>query len=213
MTAAGPREKKQKRNGATRRPELLELAAEAFSEWGYSAASLREIGQRAGIKAASFYHHFQNKEDLLKIIVFETLEDLQRALLAELSRGSDPEARLRSVIRQHMLFALNHPDQTKVVFEEAHFLSKEHLATVKEKQRMVLNIYRSLLDELKAQGKITVADTTIGALNTLAVIHGFHRWYQPEGHLSHDRLIDQTLDMMFYGLGLRAPVRTGKAKG
>jgi AcrR family transcriptional regulator len=208
------RERKQRRTGAARRPELLGLAAEAFSEWGYSAASLRDIGQRAGIKAASFYHHFDNKEDLLKIIVFETLEDLSRVLLAELSRGTDAESRLRNVIRQHLLFACDHPDQTKVVFEEAHFLSKAHLAAVKEKQRMVLNIYRSLLNELKAQNKIAVADTTICALNALAMIHGFYRWYRPQGRLSREKLIDQTVALLFQGMRLHSPngARIKKAK-
>ena len=94
------------------------------------------------------------------------------------------------------------------------FLSKAHLAAVKEKQRMVLNIYRSLLNELKAQNKIAVADTTICALNALAMIHGFYRWYRPQGRLSREKLIDQTVALLFQGMGLRSPngARIKKAK-
>jgi AcrR family transcriptional regulator len=57
-----------------RRGEVLQAAAATFSKKGYSAASLKDVGDAAGVLPGSLYHHFVSKED----IAVSLLEDLDR---------------------------------------------------------------------------------------------------------------------------------------
>jgi AcrR family transcriptional regulator len=50
---------------ATRRDELLELAAEMFAERGLRATTVRDIADAAGILSGSLYHHFSSKEEMV----------------------------------------------------------------------------------------------------------------------------------------------------
>ena len=53
------------RDGTSGRDQILDAAAQMFSEQGYSAASTRHIAEAVGVKQASLYYHFASKQDIL----------------------------------------------------------------------------------------------------------------------------------------------------
>src|SRR3954464_13127532 len=54
---------------STRRAEIVDAALELLEEEGPSAVSMRRIGERVGMRAASLYKHFPNKEALEAAII------------------------------------------------------------------------------------------------------------------------------------------------
>ena len=48
--------------------KIIETSIELFSDKGYDKVSMRDIAAAIGIKAASIYHHFPSKRDILKTI-------------------------------------------------------------------------------------------------------------------------------------------------
>jgi AcrR family transcriptional regulator len=51
------------------RGEILEVAAELFTDRGYDATSLREIAERLDISKAALYYHFRSKDEILRALV------------------------------------------------------------------------------------------------------------------------------------------------
>ena len=47
------------------RDKILAAAVQLFAEYGYHAATMRDIAQIAGIQAASIYYHYPSKQTLL----------------------------------------------------------------------------------------------------------------------------------------------------
>ncbi|NMD62025.1 TetR/AcrR family transcriptional regulator [Rhodococcus sp. ACPA4] len=73
-TGAGrPRLSTRKRPGATARDEILDAAAELFTTGGFTSTSTRMIADAVGIRQASLYHHFANKDDLLTALLVGTV--------------------------------------------------------------------------------------------------------------------------------------------
>ena len=70
----------RRRPGRPRNPidrsQLLAIARQAFAENGYAATSLRQIAQAAGLRKASLFHHFKNKEELYLSSLTEVLAEL-----------------------------------------------------------------------------------------------------------------------------------------
>ena len=54
--------------------EILEAALELFSVQGFEATSIAQIASAVGIRKASLYSHFENKQAILDAIVKEVLE-------------------------------------------------------------------------------------------------------------------------------------------
>jgi len=81
---------------------ILDAAEALLSEQGYEAATLKAIGERAGIPTASVYHYFANRYE----VDAELLQRHLAALDAEIDTGfADPE--LRTV--RHVIDAIIDP--------------------------------------------------------------------------------------------------------
>lgn len=61
------------REGDTGREEILDAAAELFSQNGYAATSTRAVALAVGIKQASLYYHFPSKEAVLAELLSGTV--------------------------------------------------------------------------------------------------------------------------------------------
>ncbi|WHU48210.1 TetR/AcrR family transcriptional regulator [Gordonia sp. L191] len=68
-----PRLTEPKRRGATAREEILDAAGELFVRHGYSGTSTRMIADAVGIRQASLYHYFKNKDDILAALLDTTV--------------------------------------------------------------------------------------------------------------------------------------------
>ncbi|OZF03674.1 TetR/AcrR family transcriptional regulator [Rhodococcoides fascians] len=75
MTTAGrPRLSTKKRPGDTALDEILDAAAELFTTRGFTNTSTRMIADAVGMRQASLYHHFANKDELLSLLLSGTVD-------------------------------------------------------------------------------------------------------------------------------------------
>lgn len=59
--------------GSTKQ-EILDAALELFSVQGYEATSISQLAEAVGIRKASLYSHFENKQAILDALMQATLE-------------------------------------------------------------------------------------------------------------------------------------------
>ena len=60
-----------------RKQEILEAALDLFSVQGYEATSIAQIAEAVGIRKASLYSHFENKQAILDELVYEVLRQYE----------------------------------------------------------------------------------------------------------------------------------------
>lgn len=86
-----PRLERSRRPGKTAREEILDAAAELFTNLGYASTSTRRIAEAVGVRQASLYHHFATKDDILDALLADSVDD-PLLLAAELLSESGPTA-------------------------------------------------------------------------------------------------------------------------
>jgi AcrR family transcriptional regulator len=64
------------------RERLLEAARELIEQDGYSAASVLQVAERAGVAAGTLYRHFESKEELFVEVFRAVCAREERAMLA-----------------------------------------------------------------------------------------------------------------------------------
>lgn len=69
-----PRLEQPRRPGATAREQILDAAAELFTNHGYANTSTRRIADEVGVRQASLYHHFATKDDILDALLAGTVD-------------------------------------------------------------------------------------------------------------------------------------------
>src|SRR5258705_13227059 len=82
---------------ASRRDELLELAATMFAERGLRATTVRDIADSAGIPSGSPYHHFSSKEEMVDELLRGFLDWLFDRYQEIVATGTNPLERLKGL--------------------------------------------------------------------------------------------------------------------
>ena len=70
--------------------EILDAALELFSVQGYEATSISQLAQAVGIRKASLYSHFENKQAILDALIQNTLEQYEQHSIFARADWDDP---------------------------------------------------------------------------------------------------------------------------
>ncbi len=73
------------------REEILEAALDCFSVNGYEATSISQLADAVGIRKASLYSHFTNKQEILDTVVETTLKGYADHSIFANANWDDPD--------------------------------------------------------------------------------------------------------------------------
>ncbi|HUI44185.1 MAG TPA: TetR/AcrR family transcriptional regulator [Terriglobia bacterium] len=159
---------------------ILRQAAAVFRTRGYHQASIRDIARATGISLAGLYYYFSSKEELLYLIqrhAFETILESARAGMAGLE---DPEERLRSLIRRHLEFFLEHPNEMKVLTHEEEWLGRERGREVRAIKRSYYQLCFEQVEALKRERHLAQLNTRLAVLSLFGMMNWIYTWYNPK---------------------------------
>lgn len=71
--------------------KILEAALELFSVQGYEATSISQLAEAVGIRKASLYSHFENKQAILDALIQTTLEQYAQHSIFAKANWDDPD--------------------------------------------------------------------------------------------------------------------------
>jgi AcrR family transcriptional regulator len=111
-----------KKKPAYHHPELrrilLEAAAAELKERGAADLSLRNIANRAGVSHTAPYRHFKNKDEIIALLVWDTVKDFTTALRKARESAVSPKERLFEVGTAYLEFARANPQRLNLMFSE-----------------------------------------------------------------------------------------------
>ena len=97
---------------------IIDAARDLFVSKGVEAVTMREIANRIGYSATSIYHHFADKEAVIRAICDTDFLALATSL-KNLLLIVNPLDRLHALGRGYAAFALTHPNHYRMMFMTA----------------------------------------------------------------------------------------------
>ena len=187
---------------ATRRGELLELAAAMFAERGLRATTVRDIADSAGILSGSLYHHFKSKEQMVEEVLRDFLDWLFARYQEIVETEPNPLERLKGLFMASFE-AIEHRHAQVVIYQdEAKRLSslpQFDFVDIRNKEQR--KMWLDLLNEGIEQGcfrpdiDVDVVYRFIRDTTWVSV-----RWYQPGGPLTAEEVGRQYLSIVLGGI-------------
>jgi len=109
------RDRRAERREATR-AEILVAAWGLVHERGLAELSLRDLGERVGMRAQSLYSYFESKHAIYDAMFEEGNRELLRRMEAARDSGADAEDRFRRAASTMIDFALEDPERSQLLF-------------------------------------------------------------------------------------------------
>jgi len=106
---------RRERQKAETRQAILDAARALFVEHGVAATTMRGIAAAIGYTPTAIYHHFRDKEALLFELCLKDFGAMSRAL-TDIGSIPDPVERLRQMARAYVGFAVDNPQQYRLLF-------------------------------------------------------------------------------------------------
>ncbi len=187
---------------ATRRTELLELAALMFADRGLRATTVRDIADAAGILSGSLYHHFSSKEEMVDEVLRSFLDWLFDRYQQIIDTEPNPLARFEGLFMASFDAIESHHAEVVIYQDEAKRLSGQerfgYIGELNRRQRtMWVEVLRQGIEEgyFRADMDIDLVYRLIRDTTWVSV-----RWYQPGGPLTAEQVGRQYLSVVLGGI-------------
>src|SRR5579863_871261 len=102
-----------------RRKQIVAAAIDTIAEVGFAQASLARIAERIGISKGVISYHFAGKDDLIKQVVIEIIEDSRAYIIPRVFAESTGPARLRAYIDSNLAFMREHRNSMVAILDIA----------------------------------------------------------------------------------------------
>lgn len=187
---------------ASRRQELLAIAAELFATKGFKNTTVRDIADAAGILSGSLYHHFDSKESMVDEILSTFQNDLFGQYDEILASDADPRAKLERAVEVSFEAIDRHHHEVAIFQNEAaHLGTFERFGYLGERNKQSRQVWIRLLEDGVRAGALRddldVEVTYRFIRDTVWVAVG---WYRPGGKLSHTVIARQYLQILLDGI-------------
>lgn len=191
-----------KAKASRRRQEILDVAARLIAERGLAGATVREIGDAAGILSGSLYHHFESKEEIvLDLLLDNVAAELARARTI-VADAPDARAALTGLIRASIAETAAHPNETLILRNETRaFADLEKLAPLASLRKEVIAVWTGVLRQGITNGEfdrqldpevtvMTIVDSTLGTA----------RWFRSDDPRDVETVVATVLAVLLDGI-------------
>lgn len=200
------RETRKKQITADRQAQILEAAAEVFTQKGFAAATIPEIARKAGLAPGTIYLYFPSKRELFVKIVENFMVSPLLALFEK--AGSED---FKSVLK----IALD----DRIAFLQSSFLNRIILlmSEIQRDQELKEYFYKVILQPLfERMGRVYGAQQSSGAFRRIdpevvtrliggmmigsAMLRNLEGQNSPLNKIPHERLVQEIMEFILYGV-------------
>lgn len=179
--------------------EILTHATDVFDEKGYEGASMRDLSRATGMSLAGLYYYFESKEKLLYLIQRHAFTTIVERLDQRLQDLTDPEARIRVFILNHLEYFLANQKAMKVLSHEDEVLKNGFGTEIAGIKREYVRTCIGLIEAMKQAKGLDFSSRT-AALSLFGMMNWIYTWYKPRVDGNAEDLAREMGDVFLHGI-------------
>jgi AcrR family transcriptional regulator len=182
--------------------KIMETGIQLFYQNGFKSTSVQDIVELLGVTKGTFYYYFNSKEELLKDIHLEYIEELIKQQ-EEILRNPeyDFKKKLHEIVYMLISNIRTKRPSARIFTREIRHISEKHVQEIKEKRKEFRKNTQKLIEEGINQELIKDnlrADIlTMGILGTT---NWSYYWFNPDGEVPEEKVVEIFLDFILNGI-------------
>ena len=185
------------------RSEILNTAAQIFSQKGYHGTSMQDIALSVNLQKGSLYHHVSSKQEILFELLNRGLDLLSSRVESAIDKQAQPDERLHKAICTYLGTLAEHQELASVLLFEYRSLEPEYLNRHIPRRDRFEKIWRDLIQEGVDEGIFSCEHPSLSARALLGILNWTVTWFRADGPLTADEIADQLSALYLMGLTTR----------
>jgi TetR/AcrR family transcriptional regulator len=130
--------------------QILDAAERLFAAQGFSATTIKQIGQAGGVNSALLYYYFGDKEGLYRAVLSRLMTRLVSRTMGRLGADASPVLKIRGFIEAQVETFMANPQLPKLFMRE--MLDHDASHAVEQIQHLAATSFKGLCDTI-AEGQ------------------------------------------------------------
>ncbi len=183
------------------RKKIIDTASTLYVEKGFTATSIEEISEMAGVSLPVTYHYVKKKSEIMKMIMEDALKSFQDNLTKEIKGIDDPEEKLAIAIILYFRVMDGQGEKVLLMYQKSSSLEKASKSKVMQLEVQVSEIFSRIIEEGIQMGIFKAVDVDLMAYNIILMAHMWvlKRWHF-KNRLTLNKYIDQQLEIILASL-------------
>lgn len=183
------------------RKKIIDMASTLYVKKGFTATSIEEISEMAGVSLPVTYHYVKNKSEIMKMIMEDAFYTFQDNLTKEIEGIDDPEEKLAIAIILYFRVMDGQGEKVLLMYQKSSSLEKASKSRVMQLEVQVSEIFSGIIEEGIQLDIFKAVDVDLMAYNIILMAHmwvlkGWHF----KNRLTLDNYIDQQLAIILASL-------------
>ena len=151
---------------------LLDAARDLAIEGSIDRFTLREVARRAAVSPAAPYHHFRDKNDLVRQLAIRAFEAMRQTLQTAADSSTDPAQQLEQMGVAYLRFAFTHAAEFRFMFNRELCAPPGQPDPLEVAGRAAQAVLHSVVVSAQAGETILAGDPQSIVLTIWSAIHG-----------------------------------------
>lgn len=183
------------------RKRIIDAASILYAQKGFTATSIEEIAERAGVSLPVTYHYVKKKSEIMRMIMEDLLNKFQESFSKEIQGIDDPEEKLCIATILYFRTVDRQREKALLIYQKSSSLDKPSKSKIMQLEVALSEIFGGIIREGIEKGIFRAVDTDLEAYNILMMAHMWvlKRWHFKKG-FTLDRYIDLQLENILSAL-------------
>ncbi|HXM95797.1 MAG TPA: TetR/AcrR family transcriptional regulator [Candidatus Dormibacteraeota bacterium] len=187
------------RDSEAKLQHILQHSAQIFANRGFAGASMRDVSRSTGISLSGLYYYFKSKQELLYLIQKKAFTSVVHRLQSELPAVSNPQARLKLFISNHLDYFLAHPAEMKVLSHEDDALEEPYKKEIGAIKRRYYNLACEIFEDVTREKTAGLANPRIAILILYGMMNWIYKWHNAAVDPSAEELSETICSIFLHG--------------
>ena len=174
------------------RRKIIDVASMLYARKGYTATSIQEISEKAGVSLPVTYHYVKRKSEIMRMIMEDVLKVFQDSLLQQIVGIDDTEKKLAIAIELLFRVVDRQRDKVLLIYQKSSSLDKASRSSVMRLEVEMAEVIGKIIAEGIDEGIFKTVDVDLMSYNILMLAC---TWVLKQWHFKKRLTLDQYIDL------------------
>ncbi len=174
------------------RRKIIDTASTLYAKKGFTATSIEEISEMAGVSLPVTYQYVKKKSEIMRMIMEDVLKIFQESLTREIKVVDGPEEKLSIAIILYFRVLDQHREKALLIYQKSSSLDKASKSRVMQLEVEVSEIFCNIINEGIQKGFFKKIDVDLMAYNIIMMAH---MWVLKRWHFKNRLTLDNYIDL------------------